>query len=624
MRKAVVAAFALSLLCGGLIAFRAGIAQGVDTPHLSAGGSNAPVVLLATDTPTVTPTPTIGAGMQTYSVSVSGVFAEATAFCDVGDAVTGGSAGTAYDSPQRSQPVYDDALHQSGWYGRWSQSGQHAVFAVCLDNPPTNTHPAPTAIPTMCGPGTVDLQGVSPPSASQFCATVTPTGTPPITPSSTPCPNGSIDIGAATSPPSYNAHFCATYTPTAGPTSTPGPGGSDSTPPQLLAFDFTPKQVDTTQSSKTITFTARATDDLSGVSSISIGFRAPTSQQTLYAYLNLQSGDTRDGMYQGIGTLQAYSEQGIWEFAGANLSDRIGNYRNLTPTQFAALGFPTSFYNGPGTPPPSPTATPTLTGGADTTPPQLLAFDFTPKSVDTTHASQPITLTVHLTDDLSGVAGLSARFSSANSNQGLYFNLGSYEKKTGSLNDGTFVTERMLPAFSAYGAWNLSGLYISDAIGNSVQLDSTQAQALGFPTVFINGPVGLDTDADGVPDVTDNCPSIANADQLNTDAGNTAAHRPGADTLGDACDLSIAGDGYTNAQHTALNKNPAAYCPIMRADVDGDSAVSILDLTKVAQKFTQSVPPAPERLRQDADAQISILDLTKMAQVFTQNVSACP
>ena len=39
-------------------------------------------------------------------------------------------------------------------------------------------------------------------------------------------------------------------------------------------------------------------------------------------------------------------------------------------------------------------------------------------------------------------------------------------------------------------------------------------------------PVPLDTDGDGVVDVLDNCPDVANADQLDTDA----------DGVGDACD----------------------------------------------------------------------------------------
>ena len=93
---------------------------------------------------------------------------------------------------------------------------------------------------------------------------------------------------------------------------------------------------------------------------------------------------------------------------------------------------------------------------------------------------------------------------------------------------------------------------------------------------------------------------------------------------GDACDDDKDGDGYADSTEVALGKNPLVYCQIMRADVDGDGAVSILDLTKVAQKFTQLIPPAPERYKQDADNAISILDLTRMAQVFIKHTSDCP
>jgi hypothetical protein len=61
----------------------------------------------------------------------------------------------------------------------------------------------------------------------------------------------------------------------------------------------------------------------------------------------------------------------------------------------------------------------------------------------------------------------------------------------------------------------------------------------------------------------------------------------------------------------------------LRADVDGDHAVTILDMTVVAGQFLANVPPAPERLKQDADNAITILDLTKMANLFLEHVSAC-
>lgn len=133
-----------------------------------------------------------------------------------------------------------------------------------------------------------------------------------------------------------------------------------------------------------------------------------------------------------------------------------------------------------------------------------------------------------------------------------------------------------------------------------------------------------DADCDNTPDFTDNCPAAPNPGQANTDAGNASLNRPGADGMGDACDSDVDGDGYPDLDETAQSEDPLVYCDIMRADVDADGVISILDLSRGAQKFGQSVPPAGDRLRQDADFVISILDLSKQASVFGQPVSACP
>ena len=84
------------------------------------------------------------------------------------------------------------------------------------------------------------------------------------------------------------------------------------------------------------------------------------------------------------------------------------------------------------------------------------------------------------------------------------------------------------------------------------------------------------------------------------------------------------GDGYSDAAEVALGKDPNAYCDVMRADVDADGIVSILDLSRVAQWFGQSAPPAPGRYLQDGDSAISILDLAQMARYFLESVSICP
>ncbi len=80
------------------------------------------------------------------------------------------------------------------------------------------------------------------------------------------------------------------------------------------------------------------------------------------------------------------------------------------------------------------------------------------------------------------------------------------------------------------------------------------------------------------------------------------------------------GDGYGDACDPGLN----SYCAIMRADVNYDGVVSLLDLAKVALQFASNVPPGNPRYDQNADSKINLIDLAKQAQSFGQNISSCP
>lgn len=88
--------------------------------------------------------------------------------------------------------------------------------------------------------------------------------------------------------------------------------------------------------------------------------------------------------------------------------------------------------------------------------------------------------------------------------------------------------------------------------------------------------------------------------------------------------LDSDGDGYTDLEEGALGTNPNIYCATMRADVDDDGAVTILDLSAVAAWFASAIPPAPTRYDQNGNANIEILDFALMGGVFLQSVAACP
>ena len=88
--------------------------------------------------------------------------------------------------------------------------------------------------------------------------------------------------------------------------------------------------------------------------------------------------------------------------------------------------------------------------------------------------------------------------------------------------------------------------------------------------------------------------------------------------------LDTDGDGYPNGLEISMGKNPNVYCPIMRADVNGDGTVNIFDLANIAQYYGQTIPPAPPRLNQNGDTTLNIFDLALTAQQYGKVVTGCP
>jgi hypothetical protein len=106
---------------------------------------------------------------------------------------------------------------------------------------------------------------------------------------------------------------------------------------------------------------------------------------------------------------------------------------------------------------------------------------------------------------------------------------------------------------------------------------------------FTNSLSITDTDGDGFPDESDNCPAVPNTDQTDTDG----------DGIGDACDPDRDGDGFDNSVDN---------CPAVpntdQTDTDGDGIGDACDPDRDGDGFDNSVdncPNTPNTDQADSD-----------------------
>jgi len=123
----------------------------------------------------------------------------------------------------------------------------------------------------------------------------------------------------------------------------------DAESPDTVSFEFDPKSVGTSTSSQVITVTARLTDDMSGLDRAQVRFESPSESQSVsvsFTSSDRISGNELDGVYEDTMTLPQYSEPGTWKLDYISLYDNVGNRKQLSKEDVAALGFPTTFRNG--------------------------------------------------------------------------------------------------------------------------------------------------------------------------------------------------------------------------------------------------------------------------------------
>jgi hypothetical protein len=117
--------------------------------------------------------------------------------------------------------------------------------------------------------------------------------------------------------------------------------------------------------------------------------------------------------------------------------------------------------------------------GADSRPPELRALAFSPAAVDTSAAAVDVTLSFTVADQASGVRYFEAAFTDPSG----VFRQSASARFAPTLS-GAYSAKVTFPRFSAPGAWILSNVFLSDAAGKTLLLDTNALTHLGLPTLL--------------------------------------------------------------------------------------------------------------------------------------------
>jgi hypothetical protein len=237
--------------------------------------------------------------------------------------------------------------------------------------------------------------------------------------------------------------------------------------PALASLDFAPDSA-LADGVDSVTVRMRVTDAGVGVMYAGVRFNSPSATLTVQcSSVTPTAGTVHDGTYACRLAFPAGAEGGTWRVQSVSAADSLGNTLFLLSSQLREAGFPTQLH------------VTSLSG--DVTPPALTDFAFTPDSV-AADGVDSVTVTMEFADAGVGVQQAAVAFDSPSGSTSATCH--ALEPVRGTRSAGTFQCSLVVPSAAETGAWEVSYLQVSDAVGNTTLLFGDDIQTAGYPTTL--------------------------------------------------------------------------------------------------------------------------------------------
>lgn len=252
----------------------------------------------------------------------------------------------------------------------------------------------------------------------------------------------------------------------------------DSQAPALQSLTFSTPIIDVNNGPNTVTLDVGITDNLSGFYFANVWFFAPIGSGGSFRggifgvnQLVPGSGDALAGIYRTTVLFPEFIVPGEYRLQ-FQFSDRANNRETFTIADIQALNLPATIT--------------VLSDPVDAEPPVLVAFDFSPKVINTVLSDDTTTANVNITDDAAGFNFGIINFVSPSGNQVRQLRIGFNDLISGDIRNGYYESDATFPRFSEFGKWRITGFRIDDRVSHGTGFMSQQTLIdLGFPTELL-------------------------------------------------------------------------------------------------------------------------------------------